>query len=55
MGITPDLTDFGKIVIIFLMFIGRIGPVAVAFSLKTNRKFKKNVEVAYPTGQVIVG
>jgi trk system potassium uptake protein TrkH len=55
MGITPDLTDFGKIVIILLMFIGRIGPVALAFSLRTNKKFKKNVEVAYPTGQVIVG
>lgn len=55
MGITPYLTDLGKIVIILLMFIGRIGPVAVAFSLRTNRKFKKSVEVAYPTGQVIVG
>ena len=54
MGITPDLTNLGKIVIIFLMFIGRIGPVAVAFSLRTNRKFKKSVEVAYPTGHVIV-
>ena len=32
MGITPYLTDLGKIVIILLMFIGRIGPVAVAFS-----------------------
>ncbi|MDP2814748.1 MAG: potassium transporter TrkG [Erysipelotrichaceae bacterium] len=55
MGITPYLTDFGKIVIILLMFIGRIGPVAVAFSLKNNKKFKRSVEVAYPTGQVIVG
>jgi trk system potassium uptake protein TrkH len=55
MGITPDLTNLGKIVIIFLMFIGRIGPVAVAFSLRTNRKFKKAVEVSYPTGHVIVG
>lgn len=55
MGITPDLSDFGKIVIILLMFIGRIGPVALAFSLRTNRKYKKSVEVAYPTGQVIVG
>lgn len=55
MGITPNLTSVGKIVIILLMFIGRIGPVAVAFSLRTNRKFKKSVEVAYPTGHVIVG
>jgi trk system potassium uptake protein TrkH len=55
MGITPNLTNFGKIVIILLMFIGRIGPVALAFSLKTNKKYKKSVEVAYPTGQVIVG
>lgn len=55
MGITPQLTDFGKIVIIMLMFIGRIGPIAVAFSLRTGRIGKKSVEVAYPAGQVIVG
>jgi trk system potassium uptake protein len=55
MGITPALTNIGKIVVILLMFVGRIGPVAVAFSLRTNRKFKKSVEVTYPTGHVIVG
>ncbi len=55
MGITPDLTNLGKIVIIVLMFVGRIGPIAVAFSLRTGRIGKKSVEVAYPAGQVIVG
>ena len=55
MGITPVLTNAGKIVIIILMFVGRIGPIAVAFSLRSGRITKKSVEVAYPAGQVIVG
>jgi trk system potassium uptake protein TrkH len=55
MGITPVLTNAGKIVIIILMFVGRIGPIAVAFSLRSGRINKKSVEVAYPAGQVIVG
>ncbi len=32
-GITFNLTDFGKIVIIFMMFIGRVGPLAFIYSL----------------------
>ncbi len=29
MGLTPDLTVFGKLVIIFLMFVGRVGVYTV--------------------------
>jgi trk system potassium uptake protein len=55
MGITPFLNSWGKVIIIILMFIGRIGPVAVAYTLKSNRVMRRANLVEYPQGQVIVG
>ena len=45
-GITQDLTIFGKLIIIMMMFIGRIGPLAFSFALfgkieKRNYEFQK--------------
>ena len=36
-GITPDLTTAGKIVLIFAMFIGRLGPLTVVLALARHR------------------
>lgn len=33
MGITPKLNDFQKLMIILMMFVGRVGPLTLAFSL----------------------
>lgn len=33
LGITPDLSPVGKVVISLLMFIGRVGPLTIAFAL----------------------
>lgn len=45
-GITPNLTNFGKLIIIITMFIGRVGPLAFSFALfgkveKRNYEFQK--------------
>lgn len=55
MGLTSSLTNTGKIVIIILMFIGRIGPVALAYSLRSNRNQRQIDKVEFPTGNIIVG
>lgn len=55
MGITSSLNGWAKGVIIILMFIGRIGPVAIAYTLKSNRVMRRANLVEYPQGQVIVG
>lgn len=55
MGLTDSLTNTGKVVIIILMFIGRIGPVALAYSLKRNYGRRTADKLEYPSGQVIVG
>lgn len=51
-GITPHLTLMGKILIMLLMFIGRIGPLAIA--LITGREIKDSL-IRYPHERIIIG
>ncbi|MGD2249389.1 MAG: potassium transporter TrkG [Candidatus Methanofastidiosia archaeon] len=51
-GITGSLTGIGKFLIIVTMFIGRVGPLAAAFSLIGETK---PVAVKYAEGQVYIG
>lgn len=39
LGITPKLSDFGKIVIVFTMYIGRIGPLSLLYAFSRQRAF----------------
>lgn len=52
MGITPDLTTFGKSVIMFLMFVGRIGIFSFIFILR-GRETKDLYH--YPREKIIIG
>jgi trk system potassium uptake protein TrkH len=38
MGITTELSSLSKIFLIFLMFVGRIGPLTIAFSWRGSAK-----------------
>ncbi|KPK64905.1 hypothetical protein AMJ83_01505 [candidate division WOR_3 bacterium SM23_42] len=52
MGITPDLTIIGKLLIIILMYGGRIGPLTLGFALtRTLRRGK----VEYPVAKIMIG
>jgi trk system potassium uptake protein len=51
-GITPALSIVGKYVIILLMFIGRIGPLTL---LAAAAQRVKQVQIEYPTGEILVG
>jgi trk system potassium uptake protein len=52
MGLTPHLTIFGKILLSFVMFAGRVGPLTVAFALSIDRK-KENFR--YSEGKITIG
>jgi trk system potassium uptake protein TrkH len=52
MGLTSQLTTFGKVVIILLMFVGRLGPVTLAFTLTS--KSEKEL-FRYPEGKITIG
>jgi trk system potassium uptake protein TrkH len=52
MGLTSELTDFGKVMIMLLMFVGRLGPVTLAFALTP--KPEKEL-YRYPEDQITIG
>ena len=51
LGVTPHLTELGKIVIILTMFAGRVG--LISFALPGVRKLQANVH--FPEGEVLIG
>jgi Trk-type K+ transport system membrane component len=51
-GITPSLTTAGKIIIIIIMLIGRLGPLTLLAVLTFNIK---PARYNYPAEEVIVG
>jgi trk system potassium uptake protein TrkH len=53
LGLTPTLTTFGKIMIMFVMFIGRVGLYTVMFTVLNIRE--KPASYSYPTEEIIIG
>jgi trk system potassium uptake protein len=52
MGLTPELSPVGKILIILTMFAGRVGPLTIAYAVALHRKpdpFK------FPKGKIMIG
>lgn len=54
MGLTPELSAIGKIVVVILMFLGRVGVLTVFFSLIIKEN-KVEVKIKYPEETVIIG
>jgi Trk-type K+ transport system membrane component len=52
LGATPQLSTFGKIVIMIMMFIGRLGPLTIAFALTRRHP---NRSIRYPEEKILIG
>lgn len=52
LGLTTQLTLWGKIIIITTMFLGRVGPVTLGFALAYQ---KKSSDYRYPKGKIMLG
>jgi len=50
-GLTGDLSNIGELIIIILMYMGRLGPLTLAYFLASPR----NVRVLYPNGTLTIG
>jgi len=55
LGITSKLTFAGKLVIILLMIIGRLGPITISIALFKKHKEIKQQKAQYPQGNIIIG
>ncbi|NLB17210.1 MAG: Trk family potassium uptake protein [Syntrophomonadaceae bacterium] len=53
LGITSELSSGAKLVLICLMFFGRLGPLTLAFALIEGEA--KTDKIKYPRGDVIIG
>lgn len=52
LGLTPNLSSIGKILIMIMMYLGRVGPLTVMLAL--TRKRKKS-GYKYPEGKILIG
>jgi len=50
-GLTEKLSNIGKPIIMLLMFVGRVGPLTIAFALAKSSKPK----ISYPKGDIFTG
>ncbi|MEG0076575.1 TrkH family potassium uptake protein [Anaerorhabdus sp.] len=55
MDVTPLLSSVGKIVIILLMFIGRVGPITILVLLFRVKSKAKTKEISYAHGDILIG
>ncbi|GMB07545.1 TrkH family potassium uptake protein [Thermolongibacillus altinsuensis] len=51
MNFTPHLSFAGKVIIIFIMFLGKMGPLTLVYSISKPEK----MNIRYPEGDVITG
>ncbi|WP_062197551.1 TrkH family potassium uptake protein [Massilibacterium senegalense] len=54
MNVTPELSSIGRIIIIFLMYIGKIGPLTLIYSL-TKQDDRNKANIHYPEGDIFTG
>lgn len=52
-GMTPFLSNEGKVILSILMFIGRVGPMTVAYAILKQQKYLGNY--TFPEGKIIIG
>ncbi|MFP4432753.1 MAG: TrkH family potassium uptake protein [Spirochaetota bacterium] len=52
-GLTGNLTEFGKLVVIALMFLGRVGPLTILAATTARRT--KGLRVTYPEAEILIG
>lgn len=52
LGLTPDLTTFGKILLVVVMFIGRVGLITFLWSFGAA---KKESTIHLPEGKIMIG
>lgn len=52
MGLTPDLSPAGKLIVAVTMFIGRLGPLTLAYALSQKKRVTK---IGYPEDNILIG
>lgn len=51
-GVTPELTAISRLILMGLMFVGRLGPISVVAALTRS---EREVRISYPKEEILVG
>ncbi len=54
LSVTPTLSVISKILLILLMFSGRVGMLTISYALLTDRRKRQNT-LRYPEGNILIG
>lgn len=54
LSVTPTLCVFSKILLMILMFTGRVGMLTISYALLTDRRKRQNT-LRYPEGSILIG
>lgn len=54
-GITPELNSSCRLVLILIMFAGRVGPLTLLMALTHRMSSREDPRIAYPEGRIMVG
>jgi len=52
LGVTPELSPLGKMILILTMYVGRVGPLTLVLGLI---KKKDEALYTYPSGTIVIG
>ena len=55
LGITPSLNVFSKIVVMLMMYFGRVGILSVTYAVMVNLSQKNTSSVSYPDANMLIG
>ena len=51
-GLTPNLSSSSKLILMFLMFCGRVGPLTISTALANGQK---KSAIRYPESRIMIG
>ena len=55
LGLTPSLNVFSKIVVMLMMYFGRVGILSVTYAVMVNLSQKNTSSVSYPDANMLIG
>lgn len=55
LGLTPSLNVFSKIVVMFMMYFGRVGILSITYAVMVNLSQKNTSSVSYPDANMLIG
>ena len=54
-NLTAQLCDLSKLILILLMYVGRIGPITMVLSFMKKSRNNRENQVVYPDAEILVG